>query len=287
MAWIESHQSLSRHRKTLTTAGRLMVDRHKLIGHLHELWWWAVDNVGVDGKLTSMTPYEIGIAAQWDGDYNEFVEALIDGGFLDDDGDHLTLHDWYDYAGKLIERRLQERERSQQRRKQAKKEHKSTAKDTKKQPTDDQWSTVGTVQYSTVPNSTKDSNNVAKKFADNSIPYRLANHLKKEILNQDPNTKVPEDLTSWATDADRMIRLDKRDPQEAANLITWAQHDSFWRSNILSMSKFRKQYDKLRLQAVSQSKQKQSRDTETTVQRMLREEREREQGKIIDIDWSD
>ena len=85
MAWIESHQSLSRHRKTLKTAGRLSVDRHKLIGHLHELWWWALDNVGVDGRLTEMTPFEIGLAAQWDGDHDDFVEALIDGGFIDNE----------------------------------------------------------------------------------------------------------------------------------------------------------------------------------------------------------
>lgn len=45
MAWIESHQTLSRHRKTLRAAALLHVDRHKMIGHLHELWWWALDNV--------------------------------------------------------------------------------------------------------------------------------------------------------------------------------------------------------------------------------------------------
>ncbi len=94
MAWIESHQSLSRHRKTLKTAGRLSVDRHKLIGHLHELWWWALDNVGVDGKLTDMTPYEIALAAQWDGDHNEFVDALVEGGFLEFKNDGYCLHDW-------------------------------------------------------------------------------------------------------------------------------------------------------------------------------------------------
>ena len=286
MAWIESHQSLSRHRKTLKTAGRLSVDRHKLIGHLHELWWWALDNVGVDGKLAEMTPFEIGLAAQWDGDHDEFVRALIDGGFIDDHGGCLALHDWYDYAGKLIERRLQERERSQQRRAQAKKEAKQDAKPTKGQPADDHRSTVGTVPNRTVPNSTIDSkDNVAKKFDDDSIPMRLALHLKREILSQDPNTRVPDDLTNWATEADRMMRLDKRDPQEAANLITWAQNDSFWRANILSMGKFRKQYDTLKRQAVAQNQTRHppKRDGETTAQRMLREEMEREQGVIIDI----
>ncbi len=296
MAWIESHQSLSRHRKTLKTAGRLSVDRHKLIGHLHELWWWALDNVGVDGKLTDMTPFEIGLAAQWDGDHSEFVEALIDGGFVDDDDGCLVLHDWYDYAGKLIERRLEERERSRRRRQQAKKEankkQEETQKTPKKQPSDDQRSTVGTVPNRTVPNRTIDSkDNVAKKFDDDSIPMRLALHLKREILSQDPNTRVPDNLTNWATEADRMIRLDKRDPQEAANLMTWAQNDHFWRANILSMGKFRKQYDKLKRQATAppQTRQVVGVNGETAAERLLREEieRERAEADIIDIAWSE
>jgi hypothetical protein len=128
-------------------------------------------------------------------------------------------------------------------------------------------------------------NNVAKKFDDDSIPMKLAMHLKKEILNQDPTTKTPDDLTKWATEADRMIRLDKRDPEEAAYLITWAQNDSFWQANILSMGTFRKQYDKLKRQAMTMNKSRQSpsRGGETAAQRLLREEMEKERGIIIDI----
>ena len=132
-------------------------------------------------------------------------------------------------------------------------------------------------------------NNVDKKFADESIPMKLAMHLKKEILNQDPSTKVPDDLTNWATEADRMIRLDKRDPEEAAYLITWAQNDSFWQANILSMAKFRKQYDTLKRQAMTRGhlKHPPGRNGETAAQRLLREEIERERGVIIDLEeWN-
>lgn len=291
MAWIESHQSLSRHRKTLKTAGRLMVDRHKLIGHLHELWWWALDNVEVDGRLTDLTPYEIGLAAQWEGDHQEFIGALIDGGFVDQNGDELVLHDWYDYAGKLMDRRSQEKLRSRERRKQTKKENQKSVENPKKttesQPTNNQRSTVGTVPNRTVPNHKDNKDLVANKFDDDFIPYCLAQHLKKEILNQDPSTKITSDLTNWTVEADRMIRLDNRDPQEAANLITWAQNDPFWRSNILSMPTFRKQYDKLKRQAVAQSQTRHPPTKETAAERMLREEIEKEQGEIIDISWSE
>ena len=157
MAWIESHQSLSKHRKTIRTAGRLAVDRHKLIGHLHELWWWALDNVGVDGCLGDMDAFEIATAAEWDGDPEAFVEALIEAGFIDRDPNTnaLYLHDWYDYAGKLIDAREAERERSRRRRAAAKK--RTNHKETAERPTDDQRSTSGQplAPNRTVPNHTQ------------------------------------------------------------------------------------------------------------------------------------
>jgi hypothetical protein len=88
-----------------------------------------------------------------------------------------------------------------------------------------------------------------------------------------------------------MMRLDKRDPQEAAYLMTWAQNDHFWRANILSMGKFRKQYDKLKRQATAppQTRQVVGVNGETAAERLLREEieRERAEADIIDIAWSE
>lgn len=157
MAWIESHQSLSKHRKTIRAAGRLAVDRHKLIGHLHELWWWALDNVGVDGCLGDMDAFEIATAAEWDGDPEAFVEALIEAGFIDRDPDTnaLYLHDWYDYAGKLIEAREAERERSRRRRAAAK--TRTSQKATAGQPVVDRRSSGGQplAPNRTVPNHTQ------------------------------------------------------------------------------------------------------------------------------------
>ncbi len=90
------------------------------------------------------------------------------------------------------------------------------------------------------------------KYPLESIPFLLAHYLRAKILERDPGTKVPAynlvALQSWATEADRMIRLDNRDPTEAQELIEWCQKDDFWSSNILSMSSFRKQYDRLKRQ---------------------------------------
>lgn len=60
----------------------------------------------------------------------------------------------------------------------------------------------------------------------------------------------PEITKTWTDEARRMIDLDGRDPAKAENLIRWAQGDTFWRKNIMSMTKFRAKYDQLRLAAV-------------------------------------
>src|SRR5258708_5070945 len=117
MAWIESHQSLSRHRKTLAAATDLRVDRHKLLGHLHELWWWGLDNADIYGQLGHVPNPMIAEAAGWDvRRADQFVEALSTAGFLDRTDDGIVLHDWYEYAGKLNERREENRERMRKKR---------------------------------------------------------------------------------------------------------------------------------------------------------------------------
>lgn len=112
MAWVESHQSLSRHRKLVRLIALLKEDKHKLIGHLNELWWWGIDNVPSDGDLGDLLDEEIAFGAEWTGDAAEFVSALTTAGFIDvsDDGSR-CLHDWHDYAGKLLDKRAADRER--------------------------------------------------------------------------------------------------------------------------------------------------------------------------------
>lgn len=110
--WIESHQSLLRHRKTNQAVRLLGCDRFKLIGHLHALWWWALDNAPSGQALAD---YEIVDGAEWDGNPKHFVESLSAAGFIESlpDGDYL-IHDWHTYAGKLIDRRKEAVKRTQE-----------------------------------------------------------------------------------------------------------------------------------------------------------------------------
>src|SRR5690606_31920287 len=168
----ESHQSLAKHKKLLRLAGLLRTDRITLIGHLHLLWWWGLDNADIDGNLGDVTSYEISEAAEWKGDPDEFVSALEQAGFLERYNDHFVLHDWYDYAGKLNEARAKERERSRRRRAEQKEQtaeqppvdRRSAAgqptvdrRSTTGQPPVDQQTTVGTQPNLTIPKDDDDN----------------------------------------------------------------------------------------------------------------------------------
>jgi hypothetical protein len=61
--------------------------------------------------------------------------------------------------------------------------------------------------------------------------------------------KVPPISKQWRDEARRLLDIDKRPLDKALALIDWATADAFWRANVRSMPKFRKQYDQLRHRA--------------------------------------
>jgi hypothetical protein len=82
---------------------------------LENLWLWALE-YRENGVLDRLTPAEIALASNWHGDPDVWVESLLKSGWLDTVKDEagvaqLYLHDWHDYAGRLIEKRKQNRER--------------------------------------------------------------------------------------------------------------------------------------------------------------------------------
>lgn len=97
MDWIKSWRSLRTSPKLKRVARRLEVPPAQAIGHLHCLWWWAVDHAP-DGDLNQYDAEDLADAAEWDGDADRFVEVLRTcgakggPGFIDPDG---FLNDWH------------------------------------------------------------------------------------------------------------------------------------------------------------------------------------------------
>jgi DnaD/phage-associated family protein len=119
MAWIESHQELERHPKTTKASMDLKMDRYKFIGHIHALWWWALDYADSDGNLPNSITIETlttssGLPKSMSKKWSEaLLRAGGEGspGFLEHPGDHFVLHDWHDYAGKLLTQREANKEK--------------------------------------------------------------------------------------------------------------------------------------------------------------------------------
>ena len=118
MAWLQSHQSLGQHPKLRRLSALLGVSKAQAVGHLHCLWWWCLD-YAPSGDLVKYEEIDIALAAEWTGDVADFIDGMERAGFLDRGEHGWIVHDWRDYAGRLIE----QRERNTERRRRARSVH--------------------------------------------------------------------------------------------------------------------------------------------------------------------
>lgn len=87
-----------------------------------------------------------------------------------------------------------------------------------------------------------------------SLAVKLLEHIRKRKKNfREPN------INQWAVDMQDILRLDKRTPEQLEDVIDWCQHDEFWKNNILSPAKLRRQLDRLEMAMERDSKWKRNR----------------------------
>ena len=97
MAWIESHQALERHPKTLDLMTSMGWDLSQTIGNLHRFWWWCVD-YAEDGDLRKHgNRYAIALGMTGE-TADKFVTEMRRISFIDTDP-YLRVHDWWHYHG--------------------------------------------------------------------------------------------------------------------------------------------------------------------------------------------
>lgn len=80
-----------------------------------------------------------------------------------------------------------------------------------------------------------------------SIPYRAAKWLSEQIMERLPEQKAytEADLQRWADDFRLMNTSDGYEWELIEKVLQYSQEDYFWSQNILSASKFRKQFSTL------------------------------------------
>jgi hypothetical protein len=118
------------------------------------------------------------------------------------------------------------------------------------------------VNASTERGELQDTLTILKPSYEPSINLRAkdACDLLADLIQQN-GSKRPVVTDKWLVEMDKLNRIDGRSWEQIDAAIQWCQNDSFWRGNVLSPAKLRKQYDQLRLQALRE--QKQSKITKT------------------------
>lgn len=89
-------------------------------------------------------------------------------------------------------------------------------------------------------------------FSEDSFEVRCVDMLITSCLEQLPNSKVPqtiEDKQKWASEIEKMRRLDKRTDEQIMQGLAFAIQDTFWSGNIRSTKKFREKFETLYLQS--------------------------------------
>lgn len=85
---------------------------------------------------------------------------------------------------------------------------------------------------------------------------KLAQLLYDLIKESNPAWHVNPNWDQWAEDIRKLRELDKRTEQQIEFIIRWSQSDDFWKRNILSPGKLRKQFNTLVVQAKAKSQPK-------------------------------
>jgi len=112
------------------------------------------------------------------------------------------------------------------------------------------------------------------KFSDEDKYF--AEYMVNQIKELNPNSKDPN-INSWANEIRLMRERDNRDPFEIKRIFDWANNDSFWRTNILSPAKLRKQFDQLIIKSGANNGSHQQNHKPSIAERATNARREYEQ----------
>lgn len=196
MAWVEAHQELRDHPKTKRAARILGITRPQMIGHMMCLWWWCLD-YAQDGNLTDFDNADIADAAEWEGEPDDFVNALLTcgpadrAGFLVNDNG-LHVNDWEEYGGKYITKRNQSRDRQR-----AYRERNAT----------ETLHNADVTRYSSVSNSAREEERREEKTTEETATRSQMARQYEAVLGMVPTASYPE-MTQYM---DRLINASAAD----------------------------------------------------------------------------
>jgi hypothetical protein len=97
---------------------------------------------------------------------------------------------------------------------------------------------------------------ISHTFEKCEVVYQLTTYLEGKIRENNSSIKERTGLQiqSWCKDIDKLLRIDKANPDEVKQIIDWVVEDDFWNSNILSANKLRKHYSRFYKKVIDRGK---------------------------------
>jgi hypothetical protein len=106
-AWIESHDDIWEHHKTVKLCALLNITDVQAVGHLMSLWHFVLRNAWHDADLEPWGELGAERAAKWTGEQGLFIKSIRSAGYIDG----FVVHGWIERAGKLVTDRIYNEER--------------------------------------------------------------------------------------------------------------------------------------------------------------------------------
>ncbi len=101
-------------------------------------------------------------------------------------------------------------------------------------------------------NSNATDKSLSKNVANEALEIAMA--LRTMVLENYPHLERSTDAKKWATDIDKIHRLDKYDWKIIEGVMKWSQDDDFWSQQIRSGGNLRKHFDTMLVRIKSEPK---------------------------------
>jgi hypothetical protein len=147
---------------------------------------------------------------------------------------------------------------------------------TKRRPANDQVTTTNKNDKNDKNEQEGSSSHRKNKFSD--VDLATAQFIFEKLQELNPSHKVPS-LQKWANEIRLLRERDGRSPERVKELFLWANSHHFWRTNILSPSALRKQWDRLEIQRTEEVNKPVSDPIRKRNQRIAN--REQHQGGVL------
>lgn len=195
------------------------------------------------GVLKDLESEDIEDLCEWHGEGGKFVDSMVDVGFLEKSSRGYEIHDWEQHQPWIFhcEVRSEQAKNAARARWDAVSMQSACVEHTN--------SNAPSPSPTPIPTPIPIPNPKNNKQHGDDEAMRLATLLLEKSRAHDPKIAIGKDkqtITSWSKDIEKLIRLDKRTPEEVESVILWCKgKGNFWIPNIMSGKKLREKFPTL------------------------------------------